>query len=94
MDGEVFGHIALILILGGSTVIGLIHVLGKHVVRGIRAWRETQLKLRMVELGYTPEQIEKVLRMGTAGPGSTNGAARKHPAGEAYRNIPDVSARR
>jgi hypothetical protein len=51
-------------ILGGPMIVFIVHILAKSMVQMVCHWKDVDLKIRLVERGMTPAEIERVLDAG------------------------------
>ncbi len=51
-------------ILGGPMIVFIVHILAKSMVQMVCHWKDVDLKIRLVERGMTPAEIEQVLDAG------------------------------
>jgi hypothetical protein len=51
-------------ILGGPMIVLIVHILAKSLVQMVCHWRDVDLKVRLLERGMTPAEIEQVICAG------------------------------
>ena len=51
-------------ILGGPMIVFIVHILAKSLVQMVCHWKDVDLKVRLVERGMTPAEIEQVINAG------------------------------
>ncbi len=51
-------------IFGGPLIVWIVSILSKSLVRIVCHWRDVDLKIRLVERGLTPAEIEQVINAG------------------------------
>ena len=51
-------------ILGGPMIVFIVHILAKSLVQIVCHWKDVDLKVRLVERGMTPAEIEQVISAG------------------------------
>jgi hypothetical protein len=51
-------------ILGGPMIVFIVHIMAKSLVQIVCHWKDVDLKVRLVERGMTPAEIEQVICAG------------------------------
>ena len=77
------GRLAILLIFGAPFAVGALWIVVHAVTTVVNNWREVGLKTRMIDLGMSADEIERVMNAGRAQ--GNSGAAKTQPPQAAGR---------
>ena len=62
--GEIVGLVMIICLFGGPAICGIVYAVVQGWVKTVRHREDTDLKHRLVDAGFSVEEIERVMNAG------------------------------
>lgn len=64
---QVIGLVTIVCLFGGPMIVGVVYAIANSWAKAVRDREDADLKHRMVDAGFSVEEIERVLNAGRGG---------------------------